>query len=178
MSTVGLFGITANPPHRGHAHAIEQALAQVDEVYVSLVYRHPFAKDFIAYEHRLKMLQLLLEEYFLPEQLAKIKLIEMDKEYFEKTGNIPYSYDMLKSLKEGSDKTFKLVIGEDNYKPSVWHKFYNYEKIENEFGLVTIPDRGSHSTNVRLMLKDPNQEVARHIGQSALRYIQENQLYR
>lgn len=182
MKNIGLFGITANPPHLGHCIAIKQALTSLDEVYVSLVYEHPFGKKFIEYKHRKAMLELILKEYFEPALLAKIIITEIDKEYFLKTEKIPYSYDILTLLsKKNPSNQFKLIIGEDNYHPDVWNKFYKNDAIEKEFGLVIIEDKGTHSTQIREMFASETPDRKKIIsacGQAVFKYMNNHNLYK
>lgn len=60
--TVAFFGGSFNPPHVGHVLAVAYALstAPIDEVLVVPVYRHPFAKALVDYEHRRAMCELAL----------------------------------------------------------------------------------------------------------------------
>jgi nicotinic acid mononucleotide adenylyltransferase len=181
MSNIGFFGLTGNPPHFSHCYAIREALKQSDGVYISLVYKHPFNKSFIDYEHRNNMLELILKEYFSAQELSKIKCMEIDKEYFETTQKIPYSYNLLSLLKQKEpENNFKLIIGEDNYKPEVWQRFFNYKEIENEFGLIIIPDRNVHSTQIRDYMKniDENKDVIiESCGQNVFHYMKRHDLY-
>lgn len=182
MKNIGLFGITANPPHFGHCHAIKQALVSLDEVYVSLVYKHPFGKKFIDYEHRKAMLERILKEYFEPELLKKITITEIDKKYFLKTEKTPYSYDILNLLsKQEPNNQFKLIIGEDNYNPEVWKNFYNHNAIEKDFGLVIIEDKGTHSTHIREMIASENPDKKKIInacGLAVFNYMNNHNLYK
>lgn len=171
---IGLFGITANPPHLGHLAVINEALKEVDEVWVSLVFKHPFGKNFIDYDDRLKMLNLLLEK----ADLSRVKIKEIDKQYFDLYNKIPYSYNLLSLLKKDDpEKDFKLIIGEDNYKKEVWEKFYEHEKIEENFGLVIIKDTGLHSTNLRERNKN-NIDISENVGVEVSEYIKKNKLYK
>lgn len=181
MSNIGFFGLTGNPPHFSHCYAIREALKQSDSVYISLVYKHPFNKSFIDYEHRKNMLDLILKEYFSQEELLKIKCTEIDKEYLETTQQVPYSYNLLKLLKgKEPHNNFKLIIGEDNYKPDVWHRFFSYKEIEDKFGLIVIPDRNVHSTQVREFMKNIEENksfIVQACGESVFHYMKNNNLY-
>ena len=181
MSKIGFFGLTGNPPHFSHCYAIREALKQSDSVYISLVYKHPFGKSFIEYEHRQEMLKIILKDYFRTEELLKIKIMEIDKEYFMETGKVPYSYNLLVSLKnEEPQNSFKLVIGEDNYVPNIWSKFFEYKKIENEFGLIIIEEKNMHSTQIREMMKeiDKNEDkIIESCGSAVFHYMKYNHLY-
>lgn len=181
MNNIGFFGITANPPHIGHCSAISQSLNFFDKIYVSLVYSHPFGKSFIEYEQRHKMLNILLKEYFSHEQLKKIFVTSVEKNYVQSTGKTPYSYNILSLLKEKEpENKFKLIIGADNYKPQVWHKFFNYQGIEEDFGVHVIEDTGTHSTDIRERLKNPqlNKEfIIEQCGHGIYDYVIHHKLY-
>ena len=171
---IGIFGITANPPHLSHLRAIKKVLENVDEVWVTLVYNHAFGKSFIDYEKRLSMLKLLVEEEVNPN----IKIKELDKEYFLKFNETVYSYNLLKEIKKDlPNYEFKLVIGADNYKPEVWSKFYKYKEIEKEFGVIIIEDVGCHSTDIRNMINN-NKDVTELVGKEIKEYIDLNNLYK
>lgn len=147
---IGFFGVTANPPHVGHCEVIREALKRCDEVWVSPVYIHPHGKETIPYQHRLALLELILEDFFTVEELRRIRLVEIDKEYAELNKKIPYSYDLLDYLRKSLPKhSYALVIGEDNFKPNVWQKFYKHNEIEEEFSLIVTEDKGVHSTQIR-----------------------------
>ena len=170
---IGLFGITGNPPHLGHLTAIDEAAKIVDEVWVSPVYQHPFGKQPLAYNIRVMMTQLLLEN----SNSNNVKLIEADKDYFLHFNKVPYSYDLLKWLsKQYPEHKFKLVIGEDNKKPEIWQKFYKYNEIDNEFGTCVLPDLGTHSTKIREALKN-NIIIDNALPENITKYILTNNLY-
>jgi nicotinate-nucleotide adenylyltransferase len=171
---IGIFGVTANPVHLGHWQAIECATKIVDEVWVSPVFKHPFGKSFIAYDLRKEMLRLIFEEFPLP----KVRLLELDKEYCETMNEMVYSYKLLTYLKDKyPEHNFKLVVGEDNYKPEVWNKFYEHDKIDAEFGVVVVPDRGSHSTHIRELLKN-GLSAANLVGKAVENLIITHKLYK
>ena len=149
--SVGFFGVTANPPHIAHCEVIRHALKECDEVWVSPVFMHPFGKKPINYEHRLALLELIIEDFFEDlSELRRIKITEVDKEYVSKFETIPYSYDLLSYLRETlPNNRYSLVIGEDNHNPEVWQRFHKHKEIEAEFDLIVAPDLGVHSTQIR-----------------------------
>ena len=59
---VAIFGGSFNPPHVAHVLAAVYALstAPIDEVLVAPVFRHPFSKSLLDFEHRFAMCQLAL----------------------------------------------------------------------------------------------------------------------
>lgn len=181
MSNIGFFGLTGNPPHFSHCYAVEEALKKCDLVYISLVYKHPFDKAFINYEHRKNMVELILKDYFSQEDIKRINFIEVDKDYFEETQKVPYSYNILTKLQEKEPHNrFKLIIGEDNYQPEVWQRFFKYEEIEKDFGLIVIPDRETHSTQIREFMKDVEKNkdiIVESCGNNVFNYMKNNHLY-
>jgi len=172
MKKIGLFGVTGNPPHLGHFKVVEEALKSCDEVWVTPVYVHPFNKKSIVYEHRLNMLKIM----FL--NLKNVKVLEIDKEFFLKNNKTPYSYELLRTIKEeNTDVSPFLVIGEDNYKPNVWQKFYLYDRIESEFGVIVVKDFGVHSTQIRSFCHDGDWvRVAQECGEPIAQYLKENKI--
>jgi nicotinate-nucleotide adenylyltransferase len=183
---VGIFGITANPPHMGHIQAIADALNSCDEVWVSPVFAHAFAKKFIDYNSRLNMLEMIFKE-MIPELFNKRVFIkELDREIYEKTHQTPiYSYDVLIFAKNlFNNNSFKLIIGEDNYKPEIWSKFYKYQEIENKFGVIICQEKKViHSTQIRDVLKEiKNTEqkeknstyLEKYLGKNLSKYVFEN----
>lgn len=169
---IGIFGVTANPPHLSHIKAINVAASQLDEVWVTPVYTHPFGKSFISYEQRVKMLELLVDEYSSKNVFIK----ELDKLYYETKQEMVYSYNLLVFLKQKyPEHNFKLIIGEDNYKPEIWNKFFNATGIEKEFGLVIIRDEGIHSTYIR---NNINENIIPYVGKKVADFIIQNNLYK
>lgn len=172
---IGIFGITANPPHRGHAEAIRKAAVEVDEIWITPVFVHPFGKKTEEYGHRLEMLRLMAKEFSLERAYVK----ELDRQLAEKTGTEKiYSYDLLVELKKSNPlDDFKLVIGADNATHEIWSKFKNRDKIEDEFGLIVSEDVGKHSSDIRGIISsggDPSELV----GTAVAEYIEKNALYR
>jgi nicotinate-nucleotide adenylyltransferase len=171
---VGIFGITANPPHIGHIKVILEAAKQLDEVWVTPVFYHPFKKKMVSYKDRVKMLSLLLIEM----DIKNIYIKELDKEYFEKMNEMVYSYNLLNYLKEKyQDINFKLILGEDNKKKEVWERFFKFKELEKEFELIIIKDMGNHSTDIRGMLAN-NISIEPLVGKSVAKYINENKLFK
>ena len=58
--------------------------------------------------------------------------------------------------------------------------FFNHDKIEQEFGLIIIPDRNVHSTQIRDFMKDiekNKQAIIESCGQNVFHYMKNNDLY-
>lgn len=171
MKTIGLFGITANPAHLGHLEVIKEASKNIDEVWVSPVWVHPFGKKFIDYNLRKKMLIDMINEFNLTNVFVK----DLDKDFFELKNETVYSYFLLKHLKENYNYNFKLIIGEDNYK--IFDRFKYSKEIIEEFGLIIIEDKGHHSTDIRNMIIN-NEDISNFVPISVLNIINEYNLYK
>lgn len=171
---IGIFGITGNPPHLGHFKVLSKAAKQLDEVWVSPVFNHAFGKKFLDYNIRTEMISGMLHD--LP--VSNVYLKHLDKEYFDKFSATVYSYNLLSHLKsQYPEHNFKLIIGDDNFKPEVWNKFFKHQEILDEFGVVVIDDQGEHSTDIRNMLKN-NQNIVKLVSPTVLKIIQEKNLYK
>ena len=169
---VGIFGLTANPVHIGHRMVVEKALATLDEVWVTPVYHHPWNKNPVDYVHRLKMCELMFSS------MPNVKIVELDKKYYSETQKIPYSYDILSMAKREYGVHPVLLIGQDNFVPTVWKKFYKHQEIESEFGVLVVEEDGVHSTEIRnLVQKQQWDIIAQNTGEDVVKYIQENSLY-
>lgn len=170
---IGIFGITANPIHLGHIRVINNTTEKLDEVWVTPVFQHPFGKKFIDYEHRLNMLHIALKANNNPKAVIK----ELDKQFHMEYNKVSYSYDLLSYLKsQYPEHNFSLIIGEDNFKPEVWTKFYRYKDLEKEFGIVIVKDEGVHSTQIRELLKE-NKDVSDLVGVDVAQYLLQHKLY-
>lgn len=183
---VGIFGITANPPHMGHIQAIMDALEQCDEVWVSPVFAHAFGKNFIDYDSRLMMLEMIFKEMIPSLFNKRVFIKQLDREIYELIQKTPiYSYDVLAfASKMNTNINFKLVIGEDNYKKEIWTKFYKNKEIENEFGVIICKEKKVvHSTQIRNVLKEiknikQKEEnkyyLEKYLGKNLSKYVFEN----
>jgi nicotinate-nucleotide adenylyltransferase len=169
MKNIGFFGVTANPPHKGHLQVVQKALTQIDEVWISPVYQHPFGKKMINYERRLHMLELLFQN------MHGVRILEVDKEYYQRFHQMPYSYDLLQYLQKEYHISPKLIIGEDNYQPAIWNQFYRHVDIEKDFGVLVVHDEGTHSTKIRHLYQQ-NQDIAIYCGEHIANYLKKNKI--
>lgn len=171
---IGIFGITGNPPHMGHWKAIDLALKEVDQVWVSPVYNHAFGKKFLDYDIRKEMIEGMFQDCPLENVFVK----DLDKAYFEKNNETVYSYKLLCFLKERyPEHNFKLIVGQDNFQPETWNKFYKHQELLDEFGVVVIQDMGQHSTDIRKMLQN-DEDVVELVSKTVLKVIKKNNLYK
>lgn len=171
---IGIFGITGNPPHLSHWNACNIAVEYFDEVWLSPVYTHPFGKKFLPYDIRRKMILAMFKDF----PIKNLKVMDFDKEYFEKHQETVYSYKLLCFLKEKyPENNFKLIIGEDNFKEETWVKFYKSKEIVDQFGVFIVKEQGFHSTEIRKMLQN-NEDVVELVSSKVLQIIKKNNLYR
>lgn len=172
MKKVGIFGLTANPVHFGHKDVVEKAAKSLDEVWINPVFVHPWGKKPVSYEHRKAMCELMFGD------IPNVKTVELDKDFYLEQDRTPYSYDVLVEAKKRFGVTACLIIGQDNFEPQVWQKFYKYKEIEDEFGVFVLADSGTHSTDIREMVKNQQWEaVANYCGENVVKYMYENKLY-
>lgn len=166
MKKIGFFGVTANPPHKGHLRVVEKALSQISEIWISPVYQHPFGKNMLDYSLRLEMLHLLFQNF------SQVRILEIDKEYYEKFQKMPYSYELLQYISTNYHVAPRLIIGSDNYQPVIWNKFHHHQEIEKEFGLIVIADEGIHSTTIRNLYQN-NKDISSYCGKNIANYLKQ-----
>lgn len=128
---IGFFGGSFNPPHLGHLLAATYALKvyHLDEVWLAPVYHHPFAKQMIDFNHRLKMCKLLVENMSPP-----FKVTDIEK-HLNHDGKTLFT---LRQLQENHPKDeFLLIIGSD-LKEQI--KTWNHaDELQKEFPILVIP---------------------------------------
>lgn len=137
---IGLFFGSFNPIHTGHlivAQAIKE-LSDLDEVWFVVSPQNPFKKN-----------KKLLHEF---DRLDMVRAAIDDNYSFRASDiefNMPkpsYTIDTLIYLSEKyPNHDFKLLIGEDNVKN--FHKWKNYQKILDDYGLLVYPRPHSEKSN-------------------------------
>jgi nicotinate-nucleotide adenylyltransferase len=187
---IGLYFGSFNPVHVGHL-ALANYLVEnsaIDELWfvVSPQNPHKHVNDLLDAQHRVKMLQLAIEEY----DAFKVCTIELD------LPTPSYSY---KTLRELSVKyphyQFTLIMGGDNLpKLSIWK---NADEILNNYSILVYPrpnypiDKSHLKSNIMLIeapvfnidstaIRKGLHEGKRYpylIPSKAYQYIVENKLY-
>ena len=101
---VGLFGGSFDPFHFGHLNLALSLLehAQLDQVLICPAKNTAFKTPYTLIEHRVRMLQLVIEE--LPQLALLDWEIQREK---------PYTIDTVKRLKKEPNADFFLLLGED-----------------------------------------------------------------
>ncbi|WEV45660.1 nicotinate-nucleotide adenylyltransferase [Streptococcaceae bacterium ESL0687] len=191
---VGILGGNFNPVHNAHLFMADQVKNSLGlaEVYLmpEAIPPHVDKKETIEVGHRVKMLELALENY--PQ--LKLELVEIER------GGVSYSYETMKNLlKINPDVDYFFIIGEDmvDYLPK-WHK------IDELIELVTfVAVRRSSPKNNQIPSKEnpypvvwvdlpyldiSSSYIREKIGQgirpnfiipeNVLKYIEKNELYK
>lgn len=140
MERIGILGGSFNPVHIGHI-MIASYLTQwkiVDKVWLSLSPRNPLKSPdgFVADLKRLDMLKIACKT------TPSIEICDI-----ELTMPRPsYTINTLRLLAERyPDKSFKLIIGSDNW--NTFDKWRDYEEILEEFGVIVYPRPGKPVLN-------------------------------
>jgi nicotinate-nucleotide adenylyltransferase len=168
---VAVFGSAFNPPTYGHLKIIESLTSAFDSVLVVPCYSHNFGKKMINYDDRVKMAEILTSHLD-----GKVKVSKVESEIFKT--EISRTYLLLKHLKESNpDNDYVFVCGFDNATEENWKKFYNYDKIDKEFGKFVIPEGLSEvrSTIIRNKIKE-KESIEGLTKAEIIKYIDDNRI--
>ncbi len=205
MALVGIMGGTFNPIHLGHVKLAQAAYEQfgLDKV-VFIPTGHPPHKKgsvIVSDEHRMKMVELAIEDY----PYFEASDMEIKREGYT------YTYDTLKELKsQNTQDEIYFIIGADSlfnlekwFKPSEILKMcvmvaadrddipeeefqakidYFNEKFSADIRPLKVPMMDISSTEIRNAMKDNNLTPKDNINldlidSKVLAYIRENNLY-
>lgn len=129
---ISLFGGAFDPPHNGHTQVTHALLAEniADEVWYLPVKNHHFGKKMSDINHRLAMLQLIVNH-----PRIRIELYETRQE------GINYTYQTMKALaSENPQHNFSFVIGSDNL--GGYHRWLEKHPQLLEFPFYVYPREG------------------------------------
>ena len=119
---IGLFGGSFDPFHFGHLNLVLNLLehAQLDQVLICPAKNTVFKTPFTSIEHRVQMLQLVIEE--VPSFALLDWEVKMQK---------PYTIDTVKRLKKNEETDLFLLLGEDLL-PNLhlWHQIEELLDLE------------------------------------------------
>ncbi|MBN1204546.1 MAG: nicotinate (nicotinamide) nucleotide adenylyltransferase [Myxococcaceae bacterium] len=107
---VALLGGSFNPPHVGHllAASYVRATQEVDEVWLMPAYQHPFGKALTAFEHRVRMCEVMCQE-----TSGWMKTSRVEQQVAEQ-GGTGYTVETLTWLRERHPELeLSLIIGSD-----------------------------------------------------------------
>lgn len=194
-----VFGGSFNPPHLGHQMMAERVLSRsltdgkiIDQVWLLPVGQHSFAKNFIAKQHRLAMLEILRQSLVAknPDLENKISIERYELERDEES----QTYATLQALsKKHPEHQFSFLIGSDNL--AKFHLWNDYEQMLQQFpfyvyprqgfdfepfyagmtALIGFPQMAVSSTKIRLAL-EKGKDLTGLLDSSIIAYIKNNQL--
>ncbi len=135
----GVFGLTADPVHNGHAQVVINACRWADAAAVALqtclllpVYRPNLIagkrEPVAAYAHRLAMCQILADTLSARVH-RQVRVCEVEKRLQQSTGKPNYSHDTLSALRETHGKLL-FFVSSDHFsgaapKFTLWHRWQN-----------------------------------------------------
>lgn len=192
MRRIGVLGGSFNPPTIGHQNVIEQAFPHFDEILLVPSLAHAFHKKFIAIEHRLAMLQLLIKHWENQSGLNKVKILNIEQQLLEAQNEYApiYTYDVLNAVEAlylGSYEQYKIqfIVGPDLAVKEVWEKFYRYQDIETKWPLFLVKELFPiHSTQIKEIITQKKNSpdalkmaISPYLDPDICEYILENHLY-
>jgi nicotinate-nucleotide adenylyltransferase len=145
---IGLFGISANPPHNGHVAMASYArdFLGLDEIWFVVAAQNPLksSHEMAPFEDRLEMTRIIAQ----PHDWLKTCDIEQ-------RAQVNKSYDTLRVLKnEYPDARFVWIIGGDNL--TNFHKWYKWQEILNMIPVAVMTREG----DIEAAVKSPAAQYA------------------
>lgn len=142
---IGVFGSAFNPPTKGHAFVIKEALKVFDKVIAVPSFDHCFGKNMASFDLRLDLAKALVADI----GDKRVEVSDIEKEIW--SGEPVSSLKVLMTLKAAFlDEDIQLIIGPDN--AANFHKFRNHSFIRHMFGVYVAEDAGGQfprSTEIR-----------------------------
>jgi len=195
-----IFGGTFNPPHLGHQFMIEQVMSRplnngvvFDQLWLLPVGQHSFAKKFVSNQHRLAMLQLMMQSMIEKNSLLENKIVieKYELEHNEES----QTFSTLQALAgQYPEHRFSFLMGSDNLaKFNLWHNydlmlgnypFYIYPRsgftfvpfYQGMIALTGFPQMDISSTQVRTALTNYT-SLNDLLDDRVINYIKENKLF-
>jgi nicotinate-nucleotide adenylyltransferase len=183
MTVIAVFGSAFNPPHLGHMDVVRQCLPHVDQVLIVPSAQHPFGKKMAAFDLRLKMLRIILQETFNNPDNIIVSRIENTLRH--STDKPIYSHTLLCSLladalSHGQQAEYRLVLGPDNLEEQQWSRFFRHQDITQQFGVLAVKQRlAVRSTPLRALLQRHNTPptLQPQVGQKLGKFLCQNNPY-
>jgi len=130
---VGVFGGTFDPPHGAHLELARTVLAAdaADRVLFVPCFRHAFGKRPAAFEHRVRMCELLVEG----EARMEVSSVEASM------ANPGRTLDLIETLEAiRPHERLRLIAGSDIFYER--EKWYRFEDVERRAPLIYVERRG------------------------------------
>jgi nicotinate-nucleotide adenylyltransferase len=180
---IAVYGTAANPPHLGHMDCLAQLLTLGYElIYFLPSAGHAFGKSMKPLVQRLAMAELLVAERFPGERRIRVSGLEAELASSAPDRRV-YSIDVLEHLRTVHPQAeLHLAVGPDNAAPEVFRRFRAYQRLAEEFGVITLKERMPvRSTGIRAELGNarPNRAaLERVLGVALTDYLLSNGLYK
>lgn len=193
MQRIGVMGASFNPPTRGHVSVIEQAYHDFDDILLVPSLLHAFQKSLSPIEHRLAMLDLMVENELSKQEKQRVTIFNIEPTLLSANSKATsiYTFDVLTAIehfykKQNVPSEIRFIVGPDLAEPAVWHRFYRYQEIEQRWPLYVVKEKlAIHSTMVREIVSKQNAnhsylkaELNELVGESIAEYILAHHLYR
>jgi nicotinate-nucleotide adenylyltransferase len=133
MTQYAMYGGSFDPIHMGHLSVVERAVGLGYHILVVPAYRHAFGKQSEAFEHRVRMCELALQDRHLHTQ-AHVCTIEQT---LARSEDAPiYTYDVLCALRAHLKQPPCLLVGPDIARE--WTRWYQHDAIDREFKRLSM----------------------------------------
>lgn len=150
---LALYGLAANPPHRGHWSCVRDLAARGYFVLVAPSFAHAFGKNMAPFELRSRWLREAGAEFGALGDHARVWEEEREAAAGRPAGSPVYSIEMLERALELFGRPPRLAMGPDNLDPMVFARFHQSERIASDFGLVALAESEAvRSTQIRAAL--------------------------
>jgi len=148
-----VFGSAFNPPHRGHADVVNQALNAFSAVVLVPSYAHAFGKTMAPYPVRMELTKTFVALHDWGERV-QVSDIEARLAAAKGAGEPIFTYDVLCALETEIPGGITFVVGPDNANPETWSRFYKSREIDERWGHWEAEERiHVRSTAIREALK-------------------------
>ncbi len=133
---IALLGGSFNPPHVAHVMAAHWVLAtqRVSAVWLVPSYKHPFGKDLVAFEHRVRMCELAIANL----RGAHVCSVESELADDPLVGRTVRVLEQLRS--KHPTYRFALVLGTDVLAEA--HKWYRWDRVTELARVIVVGRQG------------------------------------
>ena len=146
---VAVYGLAANPPHRGHWACVEALVEKGFKVAMVHSFAHAFGKNMAPFGTRVEWLRQAAVDFKVSSSCL-IWPIEEEVSLMKKAGDRVYSIEILDCARSRFGGVVKLAVGPDNAEESIFSRFHSSERIRSEYGLIVVPEvEGVRSTVIR-----------------------------
>lgn len=135
MIQYAMYGGSFDPVHTGHLSVVARAINLGYHVLVVPAYHHAFGKRSEAFEHRVRMCELALQDDRLYPK-ARVCTIEQTLSHSGAEDTPIYTYDVLCALRSHLHQPPCLLVGPDII--NEWARWYQHEAIDREFGRLPM----------------------------------------